>query len=77
MFSSSPLTEHHVLLGGTMGTLAAKVKVIRIELSPEQTNQPRTSTGRDIRVIELTVEELEQSIAPRLATNHNETMLMA
>jgi hypothetical protein len=40
-----------------------------------QKSQVRDATGRDGEAIELTVEELEERIAPRLAANHNETML--
>ena len=48
---------------------------IRIELSPEQRQKVKTATGRDVTFIELTVQELEARIAPRLAANHNESLL--
>ena len=59
-----------------METPSEKDKLIRIDLSPEQTNHLRESLGRDVQAIQLTVEELEQRIAPRLASNQNETMLV-
>lgn len=54
----------------------AEKERVRIELTPEQTQQIRATIGRDVEAIELTVEELEQRIAPRLASNHNETLLL-
>ena len=36
----------------------------RITLSPEQKEQVRQATGKDAEVIELSVEELEERIAP-------------
>ena len=51
--------------------------LIRIVLSPEQQQKIRTATGREVEVIELTVQELEPRItpsAPRLASNHDETL---
>jgi hypothetical protein len=48
---------------------------IRIDLSPEQQEKVRTATGRDVAYIELTVQQLEARIAPRLAANHNEALL--
>jgi hypothetical protein len=50
---------------------------IRIDLSPEQQQQVRTATGREVAYIELTMQELEARIAPRLAGNHNEMLLTA
>lgn len=38
---------------------------IRIELTPEQKAMVREATGKDASVVELTVEELEERIAPR------------
>lgn len=52
-------------------------RLVRIDLSPEQTQRLHATTGLDVKAIELTVEELEQRIAPRIATNHNETLLTA
>ena len=37
---------------------------IRIELTPEQKAQVRTATGKDAEAVELSVEELEERIAP-------------
>ncbi len=37
----------------------------RIELTPEQKAQVRNETGKDAEAVELTVEELEERIAPR------------
>ena len=57
--------------------------VVRIELTQEQRAQVKRATGRDGEAVELTVQELEERIAPggfgtdpgRLAANHNETLL--
>ncbi len=49
---------------------------IRITLTPAQTEQVREATGRELLEIELTIDELEQRVAPRLASNHNETFLI-
>lgn len=48
---------------------------IRLQLTKEQRALVRSAIGRDGEAIELRVEELEERIAPRLASNHNETML--
>jgi hypothetical protein len=37
---------------------------IRIELTPEQKAQVRKATGKDAEAVELSVEELEDRIAP-------------
>jgi hypothetical protein len=50
-------------------------QTIRIELTGPQRDQLRRLTGRDADALELRVEELEERIAPRLASNHNETLL--
>ena len=49
--------------------------LVRIDLTKTQQEQIRRMTGRDGDAIELTVHELEERIAPRLASNHNETLL--
>jgi hypothetical protein len=49
--------------------------IIHLALTHDQKSQVKDATGRDGEAIELTVEELEERIAPRLAANHNETML--
>ena len=36
----------------------------RIELTPEQKDKVRNATGRDAEAVELSVEELEERIAP-------------
>jgi hypothetical protein len=42
---------------------------IRIELTPEQKAKIREATGKDASAVELSVEELEERIAP--STRHN------
>jgi uncharacterized small protein (DUF1192 family) len=37
---------------------------VRIELTPEQKAQIRNATGKDAQAVELSVEELEERIAP-------------
>lgn len=37
---------------------------IRIELTPEQKDQVRKATGKDAEAVELSVQELEDRIAP-------------
>jgi len=37
---------------------------IRIELTPEQKNQVKEASGKEIATIELGIDELEQRIAP-------------
>jgi hypothetical protein len=55
----------------------AEKDLIRIELTKEQTDQLKSVTPKDAEAIELTLHELEERIAPRLAGNHNETLLLA
>jgi hypothetical protein len=53
--------------------------IVRIDLTPEQRDKIKAETGRSVEVIELTVQELEARITPwadRLASNHNETLLV-
>ena len=38
---------------------------VRIELTPEQKAQVRNAIGKDAEAVELSVEELEERIAPR------------
>jgi hypothetical protein len=52
-------------------------QMIRIELTGAQRDELRRLTGRDADALELRVEELEERIAPKLAANHNETLLSA
>ena len=54
-------------------------EIVRIDLSPTQKEQLKAKTGRDADAIELTVQELEERIAPKPAgglLNHNETFLL-
>ena len=37
---------------------------VRIELTPEQKAKVRNATGKDAEAVELSVEELEERIAP-------------
>ena len=39
-------------------------KPVRLELTEEQKTQVKAATGKDVRAIELNVDELEQRIAP-------------
>ena len=50
-------------------------RVVRIDLTPSQKEQVKATTGREADAVELTVQELEQRIAPRLSANANETFL--
>lgn len=61
-----------------MGDASRGTATVRINLTPEQATVVKTATGRDAEAIELTVEELEERIAPffRLAGNCNETLLV-
>jgi hypothetical protein len=46
----------------------AKSGTFRMTLTPEQKEQVRKTTGKDAEAIELSVEELEERIAPATAT---------
>jgi hypothetical protein len=48
----------------------------RIDLTNQQKEQIKSTTGRAAEAIELTIQELEERIAPKLAANHNETLLV-
>jgi hypothetical protein len=39
-------------------------EIVRIELTPEQRQAVKKATAKDAEAVELTVEELEQRIAP-------------
>lgn len=55
-----------------------KKEIVRINLTPAQVQEVKAATGRDADAIELTLDELEERIAPivdRLASNSNETLL--
>ena len=51
-------------------------EIIRIDLTTSPKEQVKAKTGQNAEAIELTVQELEERIAPRLSANHNETLLM-
>jgi uncharacterized small protein (DUF1192 family) len=42
-------------------------KVVRLDLTNEQKEQVRQATGKDAQAVELSVQELEERIAPRAA----------
>jgi hypothetical protein len=50
--------------GALMGQNSEKKDVVRIELTEEQKKLLREQTGQEAAVIEFSVEELEQRIAP-------------
>jgi len=66
---SNPILENHV------STNQSK-DVIRIDLTATQQQQVKATTGHDAQAIELTMQDLEERITPRLAGNHNETLLV-
>ena len=51
--------------------------VVRLILTPEQEVKVKQAIGRGGDTLELTVEELEERIAPRIMRNHSETLLTA
>jgi uncharacterized small protein (DUF1192 family) len=44
--------------------MANKNEPVRLKLTPEQQNEVRKATGKSAEAIELSVEELEERIAP-------------
>ena len=48
----------------------------RLRLTKEQRVTIKKATGRDGEELELQVRDLEERIVPRLASNHNELMLV-
>ena len=48
---------------------------VRIDLTASQKEQVKRTTGREGDALELTVQELEERITPRLSANHNDTLL--
>ena len=50
--------------------------IVRIDLTSSQKEQVKARTGQHAEAIELTVQELEERIAPKLGSNHNETLLI-
>jgi hypothetical protein len=57
-------------------TMSDDRKIVRIDLTQSQKEQVKATTGRDAEAVELTVQELEQRITPRIALNHSETFLV-
>ena len=51
-------------------------EIIRIDLTTSQKEQVKAKTGQNAEAIELTVQELEERIAPGQNLNHNETLLV-
>jgi hypothetical protein len=49
---------------------------IRLDLTVEQKQIVKAATNRDVDALELSVQELEQRVAPRIAQNNNETLLV-
>ena len=47
--------------------MADSMKTFRLHLSPEQRAEVEKATGKNAEAIELTVEELEERIAPMTA----------
>jgi hypothetical protein len=43
-----------------------KSETLRLTLTPEQKEQVRKATGKDAEAVELSVEELEERIAPAI-----------
>jgi len=54
---------------------ANEKEVVRLELTKDQREQVKRVTGRDSVAIQMSVEELEERIAPGWTNNNNETML--
>ena len=50
--------------------------IVRIDLTSSQKEQVKAKTGQHAEAIELTVQELEERIAPGQNLNHNETLLV-
>jgi uncharacterized small protein (DUF1192 family) len=55
--------------------MATNPETLRITLTPEQKDQVRKATGKDAEVIELSVEELEERIAPAANTMYRKLPL--
>ena len=51
-------------------------EIVRIDLTSSQKEQVKARTGQNAEAIELTVQELEERIAPGQNLNHNETLLV-
>ena len=50
-------------------------RTFRLQLTAEQRAVVKDATGRQEETLEFQVEELEERITPRLASNHMETLL--
>jgi hypothetical protein len=50
-------------------------KIVRLQLTPEQQARIKQATGHAAEALDLTVEELEERITPRIIGNHNEPLL--
>jgi len=50
-------------------------EMIRIDLTVDQKARITAESGKEAEAIELTVRELEERLAPRLSSNHSETLL--
>jgi hypothetical protein len=62
--------SHHALKTLLEGTMKDQKNQFRIELTPEQKSQVRHATGKDAEAVELSVEELEERIAPMKLKNN-------
>ena len=51
-------------------------EIVRIDLTTSQKEQVKAKTGQNAEAIELTVQELEERIAPAHYLKHNETLLV-
>jgi hypothetical protein len=67
--------QAHTAARGVPMSTAPQPNVISLRLTKEQKAIVRGAIGRDGEALELQVEELEERITPRLAANHNETLL--
>ena len=45
--------------------MKSEKEIVRIELTPEQKQLIKSQTGKEAEAVELTVNELEERIAPR------------
>jgi hypothetical protein len=63
-------SSHHALKTLLEGTMKDQKNQFRIELTPDQKNQVRHATGKDAEAVELSVEELEERIAPSKLTRN-------
>jgi len=68
-FTHAPkiVTQFSTALTQTGATIMDNSSHFRMTLTPEQKDQVRKATGKEAEVIELSVEELEERIAPMKA----------